>query len=103
MIEEATAILGIDPDKYTLAEMLRMANRKIRFSWEQTSAILATLLNCNRIDGKTVEWDAFVPMSAAERRKREEEAENARCDPAMRPILRKWLKKKFPSLNKENK
>jgi len=48
LIYELAGIVGINPDPFTLRELLWMAEGKGRENWNHTASILALIFNVNR-------------------------------------------------------
>ena len=47
----------MEPEKWTFAEFWRMSQRRLRYDWTQTSAILSTIINMHKADGEPLEID----------------------------------------------
>jgi len=52
LIYELAGVLGINPDPFTLRELLWMAEGKGRENWNHTAALLATMINIMRSKGR---------------------------------------------------
>lgn len=102
MIEDATAVLRMDPDKWSFAEFWRLAERRIRYDWMQTSAILSTLININRSSGEPLALDAFVPMSEAEREAEEAARANSEENRAAIESLKNFMRRTYKQPEKSN-
>ena len=66
-----------------------MGQESMRADWQQTSALLAVLINSNKVSGPPVPWDAFVPRDEP---KADEEIIN---DPEIKRSVGEAMKKRF--------
>lgn len=92
----------MDPDKWTFAEFWRMAERRIRYDWTQTSAILATIINVNRASGEPVPLDEFVPKSQEEREREAEERSHSEENRANIESLKAFMRRTYKQPEKPN-
>jgi len=53
VIYECAGVVGVNPDPFTLRELLWMREGKASESWDHTAAIVATLANIHRDNKKT--------------------------------------------------
>lgn len=64
LVDELAGILGINPNGFTLRQLIRMAEAKGRDAWNHTAALLATMININRPKGKTpIKADSLNPYA----------------------------------------
>lgn len=91
----------MDPDKWTFAEMWRMAQKRVKYDWQHTSALMSTLLNVNRIGGEAVPLDAFVPKTEAEMEAERREKEAAPENQTAKEEFLNYLRKSYKQ-NKKN-
>lgn len=63
----------------------------MRADWQQTSALLAVLINVNKVDGAPVPWDAFVPKDDESNGNSEEII----TDPAIKRSVAEEMKKRL--------
>jgi len=68
-VDELAGVIGIDPRRFTLRQIVVMAEAKSRQAWNHTSAILAMLANVHRDAKKTRAFRPadFHPHRRAER------------------------------------
>jgi hypothetical protein len=52
-VDELAGVIGIDPGRFTLRQLVVMAEARSRQAWNHTSAILAMLANIHRDAKKT--------------------------------------------------
>lgn len=90
----------MDPEKWTFAEFWRMSERRLRYDWTQTSAILSTIINMHKAEGEPLEIDAFVPMSEAEREEKEAARANSEKNRAAIESLKNFMRRTYKQQKK---
>ncbi len=85
----------MEPDKWTFAEIWRMVQIRVRYDWAHTSALLATILNVNRVGGNAVTFDAFVPKTEEEREAERVEKEKTPENQAAKEEFLNYLRRNY--------
>ncbi|MDO4585582.1 MAG: hypothetical protein Q4D62_15980 [Planctomycetia bacterium] len=94
MIYSYAGVLGVDPGKFTLRELVWMVKAKTRYDWGHSSALMATQINCH-IHGKIIPLDAFVPKEVEDETKNGHSSEVVH-DHATKKEVGRTLQRLFP-------